>query len=239
MNYGAGPSRPPPIPYDDPYSDSFSTPAGGDGEYSTSFNGIRNDTGRHESVRPGPIGSVGSNNNNARSVHMNGGAPSPGPQDRNTRGRGRGGGRNRQSDRGRRGRGKGAPQHPQRRHPSFTRRSSSHEHSPNLTPPSSFGQTYSQQPDYGGAIGEWSHGAPPMTQQPPAFGLGLQNNFLGVQPHINPRFANQLGFNFSQVSQIPQISPGAGSPSSSEQYHPGDVNMWSTTGHHQWEEGSG
>ncbi|KAF9650286.1 NAF1-domain-containing protein [Thelephora ganbajun] len=52
-NYGAGPSRPPPIPYDDPYSDSFtSIPTGGDGGGSTTFNDIRSDTGCHDSIRP-------------------------------------------------------------------------------------------------------------------------------------------------------------------------------------------
>ena len=78
-----------------------------------------------------------------------------------------------------------------------------------------------------------------MTPQSPVFGFGLQNSFSGVQPHINPRFANQLAFNFSQMSQIPQVSPSVGSPPSSEQYHPGDANLRPTTDHTQWEEGSG
>ena len=107
-----------------------------------------------------------------------------------------------------------------------------------MTPPTSFGHPYSQQQSYGGVAGEWSYGAPLMTPQQPVFGFGLQNALSGVQPHINPRFANQLGFNLSQVPQIPQMSPGVGSPPPSEQYHPGDANLGSTTGR-QWEEGSG
>ena len=101
-----------------------------------------------------------------------------------------------------------------------------------MTPPNSFGHPYGQRQSYGGVAGEWSYGAPLMPPQSPVFGFGLQNSLPGVQPHINPRFANQLGFNFSQVPQMP-----VGSPPPSEQYHPGDANLGSTTGH-QWE-GSG
>lgn len=229
MNYGAGPSRPPPIPYDDPYSDSFtSIPADGDGEGGTMFN--RNDTGRHDSIRPGQMGPVGSLDGGRPSAHRNDRSSDSGPRHHNTRGRGRGGGRNRQPDRGRRGRGKGTPQHAQQRYQPFPQPSGSHEYSSDFASPTSFTHPYSQQPGYGGAAGEWGYGAPQVAPQSPVFGFGLQNNFPGVQPHINPRFANQLGFNFSQMSQIPQVSPTAGSPSPSEQYHPGDANSRSTTG---------
>jgi len=237
MNYGAGPSRPPPIPYDDPYSESFtSTTTDGDGEDSTTFN-TRNDAGRRDSIRPGPMGPAGSLDGSGQSAHMNDRDLDPGPRHHNTRGRGRGGGRNRQSDRGRRGRGKGTPQHSQQRRQSFPQRSGSHDYSSGSTPPSSFVHPYSQQPDHGGAVGEWGYGAPLMTPQPPVFGFGLQNSFPGVQPHINPRFANQLGFGFSQMSQIPQTLPRDGSSPSSEQYHPGDASLGPTTGHPGWKEG--
>lgn len=223
MNYSTGPSRPPPIPYDDPYSDPpTSITTDGDGGDGGPFNTPRNITGRHDSVRLGSMGIANSD---------------PGPWHHNTRGRGRGGSRGRQSDRGRRGRGKGTPQHSQR-HPSFTQRGGSH-HSPGLTSPDSFGHPYSQQPGYAGTVGEWSYGAPLVTPPPPAFGFGLQNTLPGVQPHINPRFANQLGFGFSQMSQVPQMSPGAGSPPTLEQYHPGDANLGPATGYHPWEEESG
>jgi H/ACA ribonucleoprotein complex non-core subunit NAF1 len=229
MNYGAGPSRPPPIPYDDPYSDSFtSVPIDGDGEDGVTFGSNRNEASRHDLIR----------DRSDRSAHTNDRNSDSGPRHHNTRGRGRGGSRNRQPDRGRRGRGKGTPQHAQPGHPSFTQRSGSHNHSPNLPPASSFSHPYTQQSVYGGG-GERTYGAPLMAPQSPVFGFGMQNPFPGVQPHINPRFANQLGFNFSQVPQIPQMPPGAGSPSSSEQYHPDDANLRSAIGYPRWGEESG
>lgn len=160
----------------------------------------------------------------------------PGLRHHHTRGRGRGGSRNRQSDRGRRGRGRGGPQHPQR-HQTFPQQSDSQDFS-GWTPPSGFLNPYSYQPGYGDG-GEWNYGAPPVTPPPPVYGFGSQNTFSGVQPHINPRFANQLGFNFSQMSQIPQISPGVGLPAPSEQYDPSESQLQATAHHHQWEEGSG
>ena len=226
MNYGAGPSRPMPMPYDDPYSDSFtSVPTDRDGEGNTTFDNIRT-ADRHDPTRPGPMGPPGSPDD----AVSNGGNLGPGPRRPPSRGRGRGGSRNRQPDRGRRGRGKGSPQHTQQRQ-SFPRRSGSYDHSPGLTPPSGPVHPYGDQPGYGG--GEWNYGAPLMTPQQPVFGFGLPNPFSGVQPHINPRFANQLGFGVGQMSQIPQTPPGAGSPPSPEQYHPSDANLRPTTGHPQ------
>jgi H/ACA ribonucleoprotein complex non-core subunit NAF1 len=224
-NYGAGPSRPPPIPYDDPYSDSFtSVPTGGDNMALNRDGPIHQD-----SIRPGSIGA----DRVSLSVHADGRNLDLGPRNHNTRGRGRGGGRNRPSDRGRRGRGK--PQHSQR-HQGFPQRALSHDYSPGLTSPSSFIPPYNQQPGYGGGGGESDYGATLMTQPPPAFGFGLPSTFSGVQPHINPRFANQLGFNFSPVSQTPQISSGMGSPSAAEHYDPGD-NLRAADGYNRWEEG--
>ena len=234
MNYGAGPSRPPPIPYDDPYSDSFtSITTDGDGEGIRPFDDIRKPAGRHDSIRPGSMGLVESIDGSGRSARASDMNSDPGPRHHNTRGRGRGGGRNRQFDRGRRGRGKGTPQHPRGR-PSFAQQSGSYGH-PDPTHPSDF--AYGQPPNYGDA-GEWSYGALLMAPHPPAFGFGSPNALPGVQPHINPRFAGQLGFNFPQASQMPQMSPRAGLPSPSEQYHPGDANLRSASGH-QWEEESG
>ena len=227
MNYGAGPSRPPPIPYDDPYSDSFtSVPAGGDSMALTRDGPIHQD-----SIRPGSIGA----DRISLSVHTSDRNSDPGPRNHNTRVRGRGGSRNRPSDRGRRGRGRGTPQHSQR-HQGFSQRAASHDYSPGLTPPNSFIPPYGQQPGYGGGGGESDYGAPMVTPQSPAFGFGLPSTFPGVQPHINPRFANQLGFNFSQVSQTPQISSGMGSLSAAEQYDPGD-NLRAADSYNRWEEG--
>ena len=232
MNYGADPSRPLPMPYDDPYSDSFaSISAGGDGGSSTTSNNTRNGTGRQ-----GPAHmDLGASNT---SVHASDRNLGPRLRHHNPRGRGRGGTRNRQSDRGRRGRGRGAPQHSQSHH-IFPQQSGSHDYS-GVIPPSGSIHPYSHQRDYGGG-GEWNYGASAsvITPQAPVFGLGPQNTFPGVQPHINPRFANQLGFNFSQMPQIPQISPGVESPSSSEQYDPRDGHLQTAAHHHQWDGGSG
>lgn len=229
MNYGAGPSRPPPIPYDDPYSDSFSSVPAGDGN--AAFNNIRNDTDRRDPIRPLPMNLDAT----GMSVHASGRNLDPGLRYHNTRGRGRGGSRNRQSDRGRRGRGRGTSQHPQRQQ-TFPQQNGSHDY-PGLTHPSGLVHPYpySHQRGYGGGE-EWNYSTPPVPPQPPVFGFGPQNAFTGVQPHINPKFANQLGFNFSQTPQIPQISPRVGSPPSSEQFDPSGDYM-QTAG--QWEEGSG
>ena len=235
MNYGAGPSRPPPIPYDDPYSDSFtSIPTDGGGEGSATFN-VRNDTGNHDPMRPGPtslVGSPGGSDSRARTNDRN---LDPGLRHHAPRGRGRGGGRNRQSDRGRRGRGRGKPQHTQQRYQPLPQRGGPHDYSSGLTPPGSFAHPHNHQPSYGGGVEEWSYTTSLMTPQPPVFGFGL-SNFSGVQPHINPRFANQLGFNFSQTPQIPQMPPNVESQSPSEPYHPGDANSQPTTNNPQWEE---
>ena len=223
MNYGAGPSRPPPIPYDDPYSDSFtSVSADGDGGGSTIFNNIRNDTGRQgsDSIRPARMSLDGSgtsghtNDRNSEPEHRHHG-----------RGRGRGGSRNRQSDRGRRGRGKGALQHSQRHH-TYPQQAGSYDY-PGLTPPSGLLDPYSHQRGYGGGE-EWNYG-----------GFGPQNTFPGVQPHINPKFANQLGFNFSQMSQMPQTLPGTGSPPHPEQSDLSVSHLQAAARHQQWEGGSG
>jgi H/ACA ribonucleoprotein complex non-core subunit NAF1 len=233
MNYGPGPSRPPPIPYDDPYSESFTgVSADGDGGGSATFNNIRDDTSRRDSIRPVYMSVDGS----GTSVRASGRTLDHGLRPHNPRGRGRGGGRNRQSDRGRRGRGKGAPQHSPS-HQTFPQQSGSHDYS-NLTPPSGFFQPYGHQQGHGGG-GQWNYNAPMVTPQPPVLGFGSQSTFPGVQPHINPRFANQLGFNFSQISQIPQILPGVTSPPPSEQYDTSDTHSQTAARHHQWGEGGG
>jgi len=231
MNYGAGPSRSPPIPYDDPYSDSFtSVSADGAGDDSMISENARNNIGRHDSIRPVHMNQDG----NDTSFHATDRNLNPGLRHFNSRGRGRGGGRDRQSDKGRRGRGKGTLQH-SHRHQTFPQQSGSHDHS-GLIPPSGFPHTSNHQRGHGGG-GEWNYSTPLVTPQPPVFGFGLQNTFSGVQPHINPKFANQLGFNFSQIPQMPQIQPGMGSRPSSEQYDPSDTRLQTATHHHQWEEG--
>ena len=212
MGHGAGPSRPPPIPYDDPYSDSFTNvPTDGNGEGSATFDNAGNQTGRHDSIRLGPTG-----RGSGWGANVTDGNLGPGPRHRGARGRGRGG------VRGRRGRGKGAAQHPQQG-PPFPQRSGSHDYQPGLTPPSGFSHAYGGQPGFGSGVGEWSYGAPLMPPQQHIFGFGIPNALPGVQPHINPRFANQLGFDFSQAPEMPP----------SEQYHPGDASLQSETGHPQ------
>lgn len=236
VNYDAGPSRPLPIPYDDPYSDSFSSiTADRDGDSGMRFNDIGSDAGHQGSIRPRSMG-VGDSGQSAHSNDRNLGS---GPRHHHTRGRGRGGHRHKQPERGRRGRGRASPQHSQRQQVS-PQQGGSHDYSPGLTPPSGFIPPYSQQLGYGGGAGEWNYSAQPVPPQPPVFGYGLQNTFPGVQPHINPRFANQLAFNYSQMSRIPQTPSGVGSPSPSEKCDTGNSDL-QVAGHHhyQWEEGSG
>jgi H/ACA ribonucleoprotein complex non-core subunit NAF1 len=218
MNYGAGPSRPPPIPYDDPYSDSF-TSIPTDGDADSDMTSVTS--------RDGGGGS---------SLHAYNRNLGPDPRHRNTRGRGRGGSRNRQSERGRRGRGRGGPQ-PSHKSQAFPQQSGARDYS-GSTSPSTSHPSYSHPPGYGSG-GEWNYSVPLMAQQQPVFGFGLQSGFPGVQPHINPRFANQLGFGFPQIPQSPEISPGVGLPSSSGQHDLVDSNVQGASFHHWGEGGSG
>lgn len=181
MDYSAGPSRPPPIPYDDPYSDPYSeVPTG-------------------EPMMEGGDPIVGRN-----TPHQPYSAPqSPVvPGARPQRGRGRGRGRP-DADRGthRRGRGRG-------RGPS----GGGFQHAGRNTgnsqpiPPETQDQVMSP------AVQSQAQGFPPFAPQNPStdwpqqnqfpqqdfsFGYQNQNQYGSVQPHINPRFANQFGFNFS------------------------------------------
>ena len=198
------------------------------------FNDTGSDTSHQDSSRQRPV----SAGNSGQSAHSNDRNLGSGPRHHHMRGRGRGGNRQKQFERGRRGRGKASPQHSHRQQVS-PQQGGSHDYSPGLAPPSGIAPPYSQQLGYGGGAGEWNYGAQLATPQPPIFGYGLQNTFPGVQPHINPRFANQLAFDFSQMSRMPQTSPGVGSPSSSAKYDPGDGNLQVADHHYQWEEGSG
>lgn len=60
----------------------------------------------------------------------------------------------------------------------------------------------------------WSQQNPlnPFPQQDFSFGYPNQTQFGSVQPHINPRFANQFGFNFSppQNQHEPYYGGGTG-----------------------------
>lgn len=210
------------MPYDDPYSDSFTGITNGGDEDCSMAADFRN-------RGPANLDSGGP------SVYTNDRSLDLGPRHRNTRGRGRGGNRSRQSDRGRRGRGNGTTQYPQR-HQSLPQRGAPHEYS-GFTSPSNFAPPHGQQSSYGDG-GEWTYSGPLVTPQSPILGFGLQSTFPGVQPHINPRFANQLGFGFSQMSQVPHVLPGAGSPPPLEQYDPTDPNLQEIAGHRQWD-GSG
>jgi hypothetical protein len=45
-------------------------------------------------------------------------------------------------------------------------------------------------------VDTWSHPSPAFPQN---FEFGFQSQYGNVQPHINPRFANQWGFDFGHM----------------------------------------
>jgi H/ACA ribonucleoprotein complex non-core subunit NAF1 len=207
MDYDAGPSRPPPVPYDDPYSDLYndSSTSGEPAIYAAAVDPtITDDTTSHN------VGQLGGSTDDARpSVHNN----------RPPRGRGRGRGRL-VSDRGRR-RGRGRGRHPAGAGFSHGGRNAGLE-SPSEY--SSSGQDhafpptphYPQQPQLlpqfaspPPSPANWSYLDSSHQFSRQDFNIALQNQYGGVQPHINPRFANQLGFNFAHLPE--QQTPYFGS----------------------------
>ncbi|KAI0654489.1 Gar1/Naf1 RNA binding region-domain-containing protein [Cubamyces menziesii] len=185
MDFGAGPSRPAPIPYDDPYSDSYgAAPAAGSTSEDTAAlpsPGAPRDASRQERPSRGRGGS----------------------QRRDDPGRGRGRGR-RQNDRGR-GRGRGGESRSQSGAWSGRQAGSSSEYDPRGVRPVSptslaiaratgqYGDAHAVDPSVHAqasyaAAGGWSY--PQMPLQSYDFSFGYQ---YPVQPHINPRFASNFG----------------------------------------------
>lgn len=213
MDVGAGPSRPPPIPYDDPYSDSYGLP-----EPPTSPISPTSPSSPTESLRssePMPHG---------HSDRLRGrGRGKMGARDGGGRERGRGRGQDRRrGDRGRgrgRGRGNGGGEHWSTR-PSSTMPATTDEFNPRtnraMSPTSmAIARATGQYPDgpsfpqqntssIGGpqpsADQNWAYQQYPT---PYDFNFGYQQSY--VQPHINPRFASMfgMGYGFQQQQQGP------------------------------------
>lgn len=179
MDYGAGPSRPPPIPYNDPYSDPYSDFPAGDlvsGVQTGSLVAILNQQNTESSV--------------AAISHVI-------PGERPPRGRGRGRGRpNHDRGRGRRDRARGREQHgggfP--RTDRETTLSQNQDSRPLPVQPRNFGFPPFSTPTSPNA---WSASSGQGFNHQD-FNYAYQNQqYNSIQPHINPRFANQFGFNFS------------------------------------------
>lgn len=195
MDLGAGPSRPAPIPYDDPYSDSYGLPE-------STMTPIESPPGKTKEI---PTLNLNSQTDAPRGRGRGKPASREGGRDR---GRGRGQDRRRGGDRGRgRGRGRGGSEHWRGGH------SPADEYDPRIGRPLSPTSLAIAR-----ATGQYSDGTyiPPSPTisgspaTPPAdLGWGYQqysnqqqfNPSFGyqqpyVQPHINPRFASMFGMNF-------------------------------------------
>ncbi|KAI0059489.1 NAF1-domain-containing protein [Artomyces pyxidatus] len=212
VNPGAGPSRPPPVPYDDPYSDEYnmgeasmqieipgpsSTPAASSESWSP-HSPTTSDSGRGRGRGRGRGNMRGSRDNDG------------GRGRRQERGRGRGRGR----DRGRGHAGTGGQRYP----PSGTDEYGSHT-ARSLSPtsqaianatghvPSEAGFSMpSVSPDSAvGYGGQWAFGQG-QGQFAPHFGGGMPSQQF-VQPHINPRFASAFGFDMGYMQPQQQAYP--------------------------------
>lgn len=207
----AGPSRPAPIPYDDPYSTEYTSEKP---DVSPSSPGASRDSEMVDSRGP---------HRRSPSVEASGRGGGRG----RGRGRGRGGGHDRADtrrdsgcrgrargrgwvDRGRGGRPNGYDTHINQSNPQ-----SGESHAPprSMSPTSlaiarATGQLGG--PDPGTApqhamsnpIGGWQPQQHPQMQ--PQYNFGIQQQPF-VQPHINPRFASQFGMNFGFMQ--PQFYP--------------------------------
>ncbi|KAJ6575434.1 Gar1/Naf1 RNA binding region-domain-containing protein [Mycena capillaripes] len=213
-NFGSGPSRPAPMPYDDPYSDEYNTIQPVEVEPSA----------------PAPLSRTHSSRDDFEGRTRGRGRGRGFGFDR-SEGRGRGRGR----DRGKGGRGRGDNDYNSRRpnergwesRSAITRDSMEqrphdppHAHQPpprSLSPTSmAIARATGQFPD-GFELAPQAHSAP---STPWAFDPSHQFNYgypPFVQPHINPRFASAFGMNFG-VQQAhpppyyqPQPSPSGGS----------------------------
>ena len=194
MDFGAGPSRPAPMPYDDPYSDSYGIPQDNSAP------------GSNGSSRPAPDVPE---NSDARPPQRSRTETISGPGRFNDRGRGRGRGGPR--ERGGRGRGRGRG----RDHYGGVQRQGSWSDDRGTEIPRPLSPTSSAIARVTGQYGDGSmYAAPQQTMniaqngwdytqsQQPNFNFnfgGYQQPF--VQPHINPRFASAFAFNFGMYPQ--------------------------------------
>ncbi|KAJ7786642.1 Gar1/Naf1 RNA binding region-domain-containing protein, partial [Mycena metata] len=203
-NFGSGPSRPAPMPYDDPYADEYTIP-------STEVESPLPPTPSHRE------NSFDDSDGFARRGRGRGRGRGSGVDRNEGRGRGRG------RERGKGGRGRG--DNDRRRsdgganwegRPATSARLSepydSHHHQPpprSLSPTSmAIARATGQFSD--GSEFTQSHSAPSTPISPWAFNPSQQQqfNFGGypqfIQPHINPRFASAFGMNFDFQNPHPQ-----------------------------------
>ncbi|KAH9849222.1 Gar1/Naf1 RNA binding region-domain-containing protein [Lenzites betulinus] len=190
MDFGAGPSRPAPIPYDDPYSDSYGAPLQPNSQVSPVSPSSPTASSSPHGSRPERISQRG----RGRGASQR--------REETSRGRGRG---RRQNDRGRgRGRGRGGDFAGSSDGRSGRQAPPSAEHSPRLPSPTSlaiaratgqfaegppadpsgmYAQMQMQQP------GGWGYPQAPMH----GYDFSYAYQYPQVQPHINPRFASNFG----------------------------------------------
>ncbi|PCH34237.1 NAF1-domain-containing protein [Wolfiporia cocos MD-104 SS10] len=215
MDLGAGPSRPAPIPYDDPYSDSYgvadplpststptnprpsNAPAMSDEGYTSDGGGSAyGDRGRGRGRRFAP-----SRGGAGRRDERGWGRGRDRP--RGNRGRGRGRGRD---DRGPLG-GPDRGRQPQANLDEYDPRAPRSLSPTSLAIARATGQypdgtavgSDLQQPQLPShASGSWAY-SQYAAQQPYDYAYGYQNQF--VQPHINPRFASSFGMNLAAFAQ--------------------------------------
>ncbi|GJE89576.1 Gar1 and Med15 domain-containing protein [Phanerochaete sordida] len=201
MDLGAGPSRPPPLKYDDPYSDSYGLP---DPPVATSSADIRPEPDTHSVQQE-------------RAPGRGRGRGKPAGRESFGRERGRGRGRDRPRERGRgRGRGRGGGGGGGDTWGGHQGMNPSADHTARiprpLSPTSAAIARATGQPAENGAYAgaqQGSNGASgPVDngwgyQQYPSqmdYGYGYQQSF--VQPHINPRFASQFGMSLAYANQM-------------------------------------
>ncbi|KZV70999.1 NAF1-domain-containing protein [Peniophora sp. CONT] len=223
---GAGPSRSAPLPYDDPYSDDF--------PMDSAAPAPTQEPSVPRILPPKPPRLSESREfergrGRGRGRGRDRGGPDRGAgRDGSDRGVGRGRGRGRGGDRGRgndRARGRGSWGGGGSRAPS-------HQPDGNMPMSPGFQQSFPASPNQYGGPAHQQPGAPwsfdPHFQQqqqpqgmnmnmgsgmpmsPPAFNGGGGGGGPGmgfVQPHINPRFAAQLGFNMNWMQQQQQFMP--------------------------------
>lgn len=205
MDFSAGPSRPAPMPYDDPYSESYGIPQESGSSSSRGQNSAAPSVQPSDNVRP---------LQRSRSQTM-----SPGPSRFSDRGRSRGRGGPR--DRGGRGRGRGRGRDHHggggvQRQGSWSEDRGSDIPRP-LSPASSaiarvtgqYGDSamynvpqQSLQDPMQTVQNGWDYS---QSQQPNFnFNFGGYQQPYGVQPHINPRFASAFAYNFGMYPQQDQ-----------------------------------
>ena len=212
----AGPSRPPPIPYDDPYGDDYTAPVA-----------EPSNMGSASSLDSKPFQGSGSDRGNDRGERQ---------------GRGRGRGRNRGKDRGvprdrgRGGRGEGSHQSSQQHNDRMDTPTEFDGHSTRSLSPTSlaiaratgqaptYGSQYQQHqqqsfspmyPDAHGNGSSWGYNHVQAQAQFQQHQYGyMQQPYQPqhahmqaplVQPHINPRFASAFGIAINTVQQPNQI----------------------------------